>query len=107
MPKPKIRRAQPRDAEAICEMIKKLALHKKIDTGSDPSVRNLRYELQLGLHTRLFSYVADVRGTLVGYAICYPVFSTMHTHWLLFLEDLFVEEAWRGQGEEVDPRPAQ
>lgn len=42
--------------------------------------------------------VAERAGRLVGYALFFPTMSSFRTRTMLWLEDLFVEEAERGQG---------
>lgn len=42
--------------------------------------------------------VAERDGRLVGYALFYPTMSSFRTRTMLWLEDLFVEEAERGRG---------
>ena len=42
--------------------------------------------------------VAERDGSLVGYALFYPVFGSFRARWRLWLEDLYVEPSERGTG---------
>lgn len=97
MPKPKIRRAREGDARAICEMIVELG-HYYRSEGASPDVSRLRFELERGTHTRLYCWVADDSGQLLGYALAYQEFDSFCTGWRLKLEDLFVKESHRSNG---------
>ena len=92
-----MRPAEPRDVVAIVELIRGLA-----------EFEQLTHLLQVTperLHPHLFgprpvaeALVAEVAGELVGFALFFTNFSTFLAQPGLYLEDLFVTPAARGQG---------
>ncbi|MCC6350556.1 MAG: GNAT family N-acetyltransferase [Candidatus Eisenbacteria bacterium] len=55
-------------------------------------------ELLFGPRPAGEALVAERDGRLVGYALFFPVMSSFRTRTMLWLEDLYVEEAERGRG---------
>ena len=51
-----------------------------------------------GAHPAFHGLVAEVSGTIVGFLLHHPGYDTDAASRLLFVVDLFVTRAWRGQG---------
>ena len=66
-----LRPATPADAATVCELVRS---------------------------PRLGCLLAEVDGVAAGVAVFFPAFSTWRAGWGLYLEDLFVRPAYRGQG---------
>ncbi|WP_088280133.1 GNAT family N-acetyltransferase [Ideonella sp. A 288] len=92
-----LRAAEPRDLSAIVGLIGELA-----------AFEHLEHLLQVtpeSLHTHLFgdrpvaeSLVAEVGGSVVGFALFFTNFSTFLGKPGIYLEDLYVQPAHRGSG---------
>jgi GNAT superfamily N-acetyltransferase len=92
-----IRSAQPEDISALFRLIVALAEYEKLVhlvTGNEAL-----------LHQHLFSdrpcaevVLAEVANQPIGFALFFPNYSTFLTKPGLYLEDLFVVPAYRGQG---------
>lgn len=92
-----LRDAVPDDAAAIAEMVRALA-----------AFENLEHEVKGGaadFHAALFgptphagAMIAEADGRKVGVCIWYRTFSTFNARHGIWVEDVFVEEAWRGRG---------
>lgn len=92
-----LRPAQPRDVPAIVGLICELA-----------EFEHLTHLLQVtpdSLHPHLFgpnpaaeASVAEAGGDVVAFALCFTNFSTFLGKPGLYLEDLYVQPAWRGKG---------
>ncbi len=92
-----LRAAEPRDVTAIVGLIRELAEFEKL-------THLLRVTPQ-SLHPHLFgerpaaeSVVAETDGQVVGFALFFTNFSTFLGQPGLYLEDLYVQPAFRGQG---------
>jgi GNAT superfamily N-acetyltransferase len=92
-----IRPATPSDVPAILELIKDLAVYEKAPDAVKSTAENL-HEALFGADPKVFAYVVDVDSKIVGIAIWFLNYSTwMGTHGI-YLEDLYVNPAFRGQG---------
>lgn len=91
-----IRDARPDDAAAMLSLIKELAVYEK---EPDAVLINEQTLLEEGFGPQaLFKcFVAEVDGSVVGMALVYFRFSTWAGRGL-YLEDLIVNENYRGQG---------
>ena len=92
-----IRPAQRADAALIFDFIRKLAeyerlLHAVVATEADV-VRDL-----FGQNPRVFCDLAFWDGAPAGFALWFHNYSTFRGRHGLYLEDLFVEPAYRGRG---------
>jgi GNAT superfamily N-acetyltransferase len=92
-----IRPAQPDDAALIFDFVRKLAeyerlLHAVVATEADV-VRDL-----FGANPRVFCDLAFWDGAPAGFALWFHNYSTFRGRHGLYLEDLFVEPAYRGHG---------
>jgi GNAT superfamily N-acetyltransferase len=91
-----IRPAEPRDAAAIWDLVGGLARFERLERSG--SAEALAAHLFGGAWPEIECRVADAGGTLVGYALFYPTFSSFATLPSLWLEDLYVAEPQRGTG---------
>ncbi|KAJ9472656.1 N-acetyltransferase ats1 [Diplonema papillatum] len=90
-----VRSAQRADMEAVHGLIKGLAIFEK--AGDEVTVTSAQLE-EDGFDKGLFkAFVAEEGGALIGFALCYPRYSTWKGH-TLYLEDFYVEEAHRRSG---------
>jgi GNAT superfamily N-acetyltransferase len=101
MPDFTIRPANPDDAEQIHALILELAAYERLldeaRAGSDAAA--LRAHLAPDAVPRLHGFVAeDASGAAFGFALCYRHYSTFHTNWGMYLEDLYVQPSHRGAG---------
>ena len=93
----RVRPVTEADVPRLWEMLRGLAEYEKLTdilTGTPEMLR----EALFGKGPRLEGLVAERDGTLVGYALFYPVFGSFRSRWRLWLEDLYVEESERGSG---------
>jgi len=92
-----IRAARSEDVPAILQLIKDLALYEK----APHEVFVTEDQLTTALFSekpQVFAHVVDVDNKVVGIAIWFLNFSTwMGTHGI-YLEDLYVDPAYRGKG---------
>lgn len=96
-----IRRATPADAPRIHALILDLAEYEKLldeaRRGSDPDA--LARHLAPDASPRVDAFLAETHdGRDAGFALCYHHYSTFHTNWGLYLEDLYVRPELRGSG---------
>jgi GNAT superfamily N-acetyltransferase len=91
-----IRAAAPADVDAILALVVELAIYER-----EPDAVEMTAAM---LHTALFDdrraecEVADVGGSVVGFALWYPTFSTWTGVGGIHLEDLYVRPEHRGEG---------
>lgn len=93
-----IRPAQPADCGRLWELVRQFAKFEKLEALFTGSAERLAANLFGEGWPRVEALVAEVDGEMVGFAIFYGGYSTFWTRPLLWLEDLFVVEAARGQG---------
>ncbi|XP_023178521.1 diamine acetyltransferase 2 isoform X1 [Drosophila hydei] len=94
------RRAEKTDMKAVIEMIQELADFERMSDGPQLSEQDLIRDSGLdGGHEYCQIYVLTDNATnsSIGYAICFYSYSTWQGR-SLFLEDLYVRPAHRGQG---------
>lgn len=95
-----IRQATPEDAEALVVLIDALAAYENLSHASHPDVAALQKHLAPDAQPKCEALVAEAAdtGAIVGMALYFYNYSTFLTRWGIFLEDLFVMPAYRGQG---------
>ena len=93
----RIRPAVPEDLSAVVELVRGLAAYEKLPAPDDDAAARLMRDANSGAPP-FHLLVAEKDGRLVGYAAYFFGYSTFLARPSLFLEDLFVEEAARGNG---------
>ena len=91
-----VRRASPEDGPAIVRLIIALADFEKLPPPDEAAQARL-FKDAFGPHPRFEIFLAEVEGTLAGYAFVFETYSTFLALPTLYLEDLFVLPEFRGQ----------
>ena len=92
-----VRRAVPGDEPAILRLIHALATFEHQPDAVKATEASLTATL-FGAHPQVFAHVAERAGAIVGIAVWFLNYSTWTGRPGLYLEDLHVDEAARGQG---------
>ena len=85
------------DAAALLQLIRSLAVYEHLEDEVVATVDGLGAALA-GSAPSVEALLAEVSGEPVGFALFFPHFSTFRSAAGLYLEDLFVQPAWRGHG---------
>jgi len=93
-----VRPARPADVEAIWDLLRGLAVYEKLDHLVTGSAEAMRRHLFGDAWPRAECLVAESDGRLGGYALFYGALSSFWVRPVLWLEDLYVIDAWRGRG---------
>ena len=93
----RVRPARPEDLARVWEMVHALAQYERLQEIVVGSREALGKHL-FGARPLLECLVSEAQGALIGYALFYPTYSSFRTRPMMWLEDLFVEEAHRGSG---------
>lgn len=93
----RIRRVASADVGRICELVRDLAEYERAPTEATMTEQQLDAAL-FGPRPSLFGHVAEVDGSLVGFAVWFRNFSTWRGRHGIYLEDLFVAPEHRGSG---------
>ena len=92
-----IRLAEPRDLERIHRWLLDLARHVHEEHKMRSSVADLRSAL-FGTQPVLHGIVAEVASEYAGMSLFFPSYSTWHGRPGVYVQDIFVEPRFRGQG---------
>jgi GNAT superfamily N-acetyltransferase len=92
-----IRPATPEDVKTVCRLIRALAEYERLTHALQLNEGRLREHL-FGPRPVAEVLLAEEAGTVVGYALFFPTYSTFRCRPALYLEDLFVEPTHRGKG---------
>jgi GNAT superfamily N-acetyltransferase len=92
-----LRRAEPRDTEAIVELIHELAAFEKLTHLCEVTPASLAPHL-FGERPAAECVVGEIEGQVVAFALFFSNFSTFLSKPGLYLEDLYVRPAHRGSG---------
>jgi GNAT superfamily N-acetyltransferase len=92
-----VRSARATDVPAILELIRQLATYEREPDAVDATEATLDAAL-FGPNPMVFAHVAEHDGVVVGCAIWFVNFSTWTGRHGIYLEDLVVNEAYRGYG---------
>ncbi len=92
-----LRAAEPRDVPDIVALIRELADFEKLTHLVQVTPGSLLPQL-FGARPAAEAVVAEVHGRVVGFALFFTNFSTFLGKPGLYLEDLYVQPAFRGQG---------
>ncbi len=91
-----VRRATPDDAETILGLIVALAEFERLPP-PDESARQRLVADAFGPHPRFEIFLAELNGSVAGYAFVFETYSTFLALPSLYLEDLFVLTEYRGR----------
>lgn len=97
MSKYQLRHAVPADTPALVGLIRELAVYEKLEHLVEATPEKLEPQL-FGQQPAAECVVAEVEGRLIGFALFFSNFSTFLAKPGLYLEDLYVQPAWRGLG---------
>jgi GNAT superfamily N-acetyltransferase len=92
-----IRPAEPGDVDRIYELIIELAVYERSADKVESTADDLRAAL-CAPEPALFGHVAVADGQIVGFALWFVNYSTWSGKHGIYLEDLYVSPAMRGQG---------
>ena len=91
-----IRRAKKEDCPRLLELVKELALYEKAPDEVTVSLSHFE-ESGFGPQPVWWAFVAEENNTILGFALYYIRYSTWKGQ-RMYLEDIIVTEAARGQG---------
>jgi len=91
-----IRNARKEDCKAMMQLIHELALYEKAPEEVTVDFDHF-VESGFGEKPVWWAFVAEVNGSVVGFALYYIRYSTWKGQ-RLYLEDILVNEPWRGKG---------
>jgi diamine N-acetyltransferase len=92
-----LRDARPQDAGEIVRLVKALAIYEKLEDQAQATEQDFHQAL-FGTPPRAWSMLAWVEDKCVGFALWFYNFSTFRGHHGLYLEDIYVDPDYRGQG---------
>jgi GNAT superfamily N-acetyltransferase len=92
-----IRDAAPADVPVIARFVRDLARYEKLEHEVVATPESFQAAL-FGPRSNLFGLIAEVDGTPAGFALCFYNFSTFVGRRGIYLEDLYVDPAYRGKG---------
>jgi ribosomal protein S18 acetylase RimI-like enzyme len=90
-----IRQAEPRDVPRMLELVRELALFERAPEEVTVTLEHMR-DAGFGPDPVWVGWVAEAGGEMLGMAVCYVRYSTWKGR-RLYLEDIIVTEAARGQ----------
>jgi len=92
-----IRRAEPKDAPVVFDLIRSLAIYEKLLDEMKASEEDISASL-FSDQPRVFCEIAEWRGETAGFALWFYNYSTFLGHHGIYLEDLYVHEHFRSHG---------
>lgn len=92
-----IRRARPEEAGLVFSLVRELAEYEKLLHEVHASEADIA-EALFGANPRLYCDIAEWNGEPAGFAVWFVNFSTFAGRHGIYLEDLFVRPALRGNG---------
>ncbi|MEW9304110.1 GNAT family N-acetyltransferase [Labrys neptuniae] len=92
-----IRRAKPADTKTVLALIRGLALYEKLEHEAVATETDLNASL-FAANPRVFCEIAEWQGETAGFALWFYSYSTFLGRHGIYLEDLFVRDAYRGHG---------
>ena len=96
MPDIIIRPATAEDCPAMLELIRELATYERAPDEVTVSMEHFR-DSGFGGNPVWWAWVAEADGVIVGFALYYVRYSTWKGQ-RMYLEDIIVNEPWRGKG---------
>jgi GNAT superfamily N-acetyltransferase len=91
------RTAEIHDTDLVFEYIKKLAVYEKLAHEVTAMEGDIRQSL-FGDNPKAFCVIAEYNGRPAGFALCFYNFSTFQGRPGIYIEDLYVDEEFRGHG---------
>jgi GNAT superfamily N-acetyltransferase len=91
-----IRRAKEEDCKAMMQLVHELAVYEKAPEEVTVDFGHF-VKSGFGENPAWWAFVAEVEGNVVGFALYYIRYSTWKGQ-RLYLEDILVNEPWRGKG---------
>ena len=91
-----IRKARKEDCESMMELIHELAVYEKAPEEVTVDFNHF-VESGFGKKPVWWAFVAEIENEVVGFALYYIRYSTWKGQ-RLYLEDILVNESWRGKG---------
>lgn len=92
-----IRPARQGEAELVLEFVRDLAEYEKLPHEVDADATMIDKAL-FGPSPRVFCDIAEWQGAPAGFALWFYNFSTFRGRHGIYLEDIYVQPAYRGQG---------
>jgi GNAT superfamily N-acetyltransferase len=92
-----IRRARPDETGLVLSLVRELAEYEKL-LHEVEATEAMIGEALFGSNVRLFCDIAEWKGEVAGFAVWFINFSTFSGRSGIYLEDLFVRPARRGNG---------
>ncbi len=92
-----IRCALPGDSALLLSLIRKLAAFERLADEVDATTERIDADL-FGAAPKAFCEIAEWNGEPAGFALWFYNFSTFRGRHGLYLEDLYIEPAYRGHG---------
>ncbi len=92
-----VRPARETDSGLIFELVRELADYEKLGHEVDATAETIAVAL-FGPNPRLYCDIAEWNGEPAGFAVWFLNFSTFRGRHGLYLEDLYVREAYRHRG---------
>ena len=92
-----IRWARPGDEAEVLRLVRGLAIYERAPDAVQTTEAMLT-ETLFGASPQVFAFLAELDGQVVGLALWFMTYSTWTGRPSLYLEDLFVDDAARGQG---------
>jgi diamine N-acetyltransferase len=92
-----IRRARPDEAALVLSLVRELADYEKLSHEVEATEQMIADAL-FAANPRLFCDIAEWNGEVAGFAVWFINFSTFSGRPGIYLEDLFVRPALRGNG---------
>ena len=92
-----LRPTTPADIPVLHRLMRDFATYEKLEHRfkiTEPELRDVLF----GAKPAMESILANVDGTTVGFALWYLTFGTFSGRYSLFVEDIYVEQAFRGRG---------
>lgn len=90
-----VRKATPADSDLLIQLILGLAEFEKLPPPNEAAQQRLVNDA-FGPHPRFEVFLAEIEGTVAGYAFTFETYSTFLALPTLYLEDLFVLPQYRG-----------
>ncbi len=91
-----IRDAEPKDVATVLRLIRALAVYEKLEhevVATEDLIHNALF-----VSKKANAFLCEIDGKTIGFALWFFTFSTFLGRPGLYLEDLFVELEYRGQG---------